>query len=140
MLSATDIADLVALMRSHGVSEIELANGGSSLRLVAAPGQTPPIEPPSPPSSLVISSPGVGRLTTDRAPGLAFAEIDSAVGEGQVLGLLATGFVRRAVVAPTAGVLCSILVPPGTLVGFGTPVFEISTSGGTQAGAGKEDS
>ena len=51
----------------------------------------------------------------------------SAVTAGQVLGLLQTGPLLQPVRAPSDGVLLEALVPHAATVGYGTPLFALST-------------
>lgn len=128
ILPLAEIAELTALMRRHGVALLELEEGGRLLRLAPGAADAP----------VQALSPGVGRLETQRAPGIPFASPGEAVAEGQILGLLRAGLVRRPVTAPLAGTLRGALLEEGALAGFGTPLFEITPNPHAAAGAATE--
>ncbi|HDR9759518.1 TPA: hypothetical protein ACK3Q6_003193 [Burkholderia cepacia] len=56
-----------------------------------------------------------------------FAQPGDAVSDGDVVGLLRSGLIYRAVRAPCAGTLDAVLVEPGTLTGHGQEVLRLQT-------------
>ncbi|RVT95589.1 acetyl-CoA carboxylase biotin carboxyl carrier protein subunit [Rhodovarius crocodyli] len=116
ILSPSQIAELTALMRAHGVDTLEISEGADSIRLVAAAGAA---AAPAAPATAKATAPGVGTFAPLACPG-------QAVQPGQVLGTIDAGLVRRPVTAPCAGTILRLLAEPGSLAGFGTPLFEIN--------------
>jgi acetyl-CoA carboxylase biotin carboxyl carrier protein len=54
-----------------------------------------------------------------------FVKVGDRVRENDVLGLLKIGVLYAPITAPTAGVVTKITAADGTLLGFGSPVFEL---------------
>ena len=115
ILSVSQIAELTALMRTNGVDTLEITEGADSIRLVAAAAAAAPVAP----TTAEATAPGVGNFAPLATPGLA-------VQPGQVLGTIDAGLVRRPVTAPRAGTILRLLAEPGSLAGFGTPLFELT--------------
>ncbi|MES2945359.1 MAG: biotin/lipoyl-containing protein [Pseudomonadota bacterium] len=80
----------------------------------------------APTALLLVAAPSVGVFlhhhplrTTPLAP------IGTTVQADQVVGLLQIGDLLLAVTAPQAGVVASVLMAHGSLVGYGVPLFEL---------------
>jgi acetyl-CoA carboxylase biotin carboxyl carrier protein len=122
-LAATDIAEL-ELTGPDGHLLLRRGTGGAIERI-----EPPPATPA--PAAITVAAPGVGRfLARHPLREVPLAAIGSRVAAGNLLGLLQVEDLLLPVVAPEAGVLAAVLVADGTLVGFGTPLFELTPGGG----------
>lgn len=131
-----DIQELRQIASWLAAAEIEFAelrHAGSTVRLTLEPaapsGGAGQVEQPSPaaaPTSIV-RSPSTGIFLTthpDRAAPLA--AIGNRVEAGNVVGLLQIAELYRPVVAVRGGVISAIPAEPGSLVGYGAPLFELA--------------
>lgn len=134
-LSVERIEALVKAARSKGLALLELEVDSASLGVrferagggEVKPGATTPtfMRPPADISE-PIRSPGVGRfLRRHPLGGPALPEPDAAVEVGALLGFIDSAGVLLPVRAPRAGRLGPPLLPDGTAVGFGAPLFKM---------------
>lgn len=144
-IQAEEIRGLAALARSLGLAMVEVADQGWSVRITVPGGAAPPRVAADQSAGLdcvPASSPGVGRFLPAHPMQPALIRTPGeTVAAGDVLGLVACGPVYRPVVAPCAGALARRLVEPGTLVGYGTAIFEIrsTTQGSRPDQRGRKD-
>ncbi|MEO8544690.1 MAG: hypothetical protein ABI434_13975 [Burkholderiaceae bacterium] len=126
-------ADIDAVTIESMVERVVLSrgpNGYSVQRSVAAPeapSDTPPATVP-PRGSVDVLAGSVG-IFLDRHPwrSTPLVQPGDRVQAGATLGLLQIGLVLASVVAPDTGTVSRPLIAPGTIVGYGTPLFDIAT-------------
>ncbi len=131
-MTSEEIEKLAAWCAEAGVSEIELAESGFSLRLRI---QSCDVEPAlavaeGPEVEVVfkgVRAPGVGvfRLAHPTT-GHPVAEPGQAVRQGETVGILQVGLCLKPVVAPMDGTLGAAIVEDGTVVGYGTPLYQLA--------------
>lgn len=127
---ASLVAQLTAWLAGTDIAVLELRGPDGLLRIVrtgddvrqeiVTAGEVAAGEPEP------VPSPGVGvfldrhplRLEPSAAPGSRHAV-------GDALGFIRIGPVLRAVTAPSDCLVADVLVPHGTIVGYGTPLFAI---------------
>ena len=97
-----------------GVVNVELVEHGTQVRAPAGAG-------------VIVRAPSLGILLA-RHPMRkeSIAPVGTRVRAGQVIALLQIGQLLTPVTAPQDGVLARSLVEPGTTVGFGTALLELS--------------
>ncbi|MDX8497810.1 biotin attachment protein [Mesorhizobium sp. VK4C] len=130
-MTAEEIEKLGAWCAAAGVSEIELAEAGFSLRLHIQFGNAEPYATVSeaPNAEAVfkgVRAPGVGvfRLVHPTT-GHPVVERGQPVRKGETVGVLQVGTCLKAVVAPADGALGDPLAEDGAVVGYGTPLYEL---------------
>jgi acetyl-CoA carboxylase biotin carboxyl carrier protein len=131
-----DIARIADWLATTDIGLLELRGPGTALRLRQTAGglRAEAITDDAgdgdgdAPAETVVTAPSLG-VFLHRHPLRAddLAPAGSAVTADQVLGLLQTGPLLRPVRAPADGVLLEALVPHGATVGYGTPLFALST-------------
>lgn len=129
-MTQDEMARLIAAMRAHGVTRLELSQPGKGrmLCLALANAASPPQLPASPRRRTVLS-PGIGRWVPLReGDGLSPPEIGASLRAGDPLGHVAQGAVLQIVAAPCAGRLASPLPEAGHVCGHGDPLAEIEES------------
>ncbi|MEY9120575.1 hypothetical protein [Bradyrhizobium yuanmingense] len=110
----------LALLELRGPNAtLRLVNDGASVRVVEGE-ETPSVDA----LSLTVRAPSPG-IFLDRHPlhECAVASVAADVWAGDPLGFLQIGPLLLAVPAPRVGTLTDVLVPHGTIVGYGTPLF-----------------
>ena len=123
------VAELSAWLQASDIDLLELRGPSGTLRLIRQDGRTiSTVEDDvgtSRPTVLARSS-GVGVFLDHHPlrlePGLP---ADGAVSAGAPIGFLRVGSLITAVLSPTDGVVIAMLAEPGSVVGYGTPLFEI---------------
>ncbi|WP_294931338.1 hypothetical protein [uncultured Paracoccus sp.] len=124
MFDDQDTDRLIAAMRSHGVTTLEIETDGAMLRLVLPAQAAPP--PASTPKREAARSRDIGAfLPRGGDDGLTALGEGDGVQAGEVLGYVARGPVRVAVTAPVSGRVAGAPPTPGTILGFGDTVLEI---------------
>ncbi|MGG5823478.1 acetyl-CoA carboxylase biotin carboxyl carrier protein [Falsiroseomonas sp. HW251] len=113
-----DATDIDGLELSGPEGALTLGRAGAARIADAAPRQA------AAPVAIAAPSPGV---FLDRHPLAAhpFAETGDEVAEGEPLACLQVGALLIPVRAPGAGIVAERLAEPGTLVGYGTPLFRL---------------
>ncbi|MGY4802421.1 hypothetical protein [Teichococcus aerofrigidensis] len=131
------LAGLLALMRATGVTELELAEGDTALRLSlpARPlaGAVPEATPRAAPAVETVHAVAFGILllrhpaeTRDPpAAGDGGAGAGDTVARGDILAYLAVGPLLQPVVAPCDGAIEAVRGRDGEIAGFGAPLFDI---------------
>ena len=143
------ISRLADLMARHGLSELELSENGSTIRLcrpIGAPPPVPvsgveevppaPLEPISPePAADAASSEEPGRFITAPMVGTffsaatpespAYISVGDSVTPDTVVCIIEAMKVMNEIKAETSGVVAKILVPNGSPVEFGQKLFEL---------------
>jgi acetyl-CoA carboxylase biotin carboxyl carrier protein len=138
LLSPSKWKQLAQWLAEADVDCLELSEPGLRLRLVrGADGYVVEQEqalaaPPAaePKQVTAATAPCAGLfLAAHPAQPSPLAVHGNRVRTGDVVGLLQIGLLLVPVVAPTAGFIGDILVPPGTLVGYGNRIVEIMVEG-----------
>jgi acetyl-CoA carboxylase biotin carboxyl carrier protein len=126
-LDAALVATLSRWLDATDIDRLELSGPEGALTLARTPGPAPQAAAPGDAArsgDVVSTSLGV---FLERHP-LAvrpFVEIGDAVAQGDMLGCLRVGALLTPVPAPAAGIVTHRLQAPGTLVGYGTPLFRL---------------
>ncbi|TIQ36485.1 MAG: biotin attachment protein [Mesorhizobium sp.] len=129
-MTAEEIEKLAVWCAAAGVSEIELAEAGFSLclRIQSANASSAAVSDRLRTEAVFkgVRAPGVGvfRLVHPTT-GHPVVERGQSVRKGETVGVLQTGPCLKAVVAPADGALGAALVEEGTVVGYGTPLYEL---------------
>ncbi|MGQ0635845.1 MAG: acetyl-CoA carboxylase biotin carboxyl carrier protein [Planctomycetaceae bacterium] len=142
------LRELIALMETHKLSEIDLRKGGERWRVRRGPEEVvqmfpaaglvsafPPPFPAAPrpePSTaeanegLVIESPTVGTFFEAPSPGdPPFVSVGSRVSEDTVVCIIEAMKVFNQIPAEVNGTIIAILVKNGDAVEFGQPLFRV---------------
>ena len=137
------IKKLMELVESHGITEIEISEGGQSIRMSrltapaaqpAAPAQVPvqAAEPPGaerPDTASAgheVASPMVGTFYSQPAPGAKpFVDLGSRVEVGDTLCIVEAMKMMNPIEADVDGTVVSILAENGAPVEFGQVLFLI---------------
>ncbi len=142
------IEEMLQLMESRGLVELEMEHQGLRIRLKkAAPGHAPQVveyvagvpHPPAPAHELppgdaeshriVIKSPMVGTFYRAPAPDAPpFAEVGQDLEVGQVVCILEAMKLMNEIKSEVAGRITEILVESGSPVEFGQPLFVVEPS------------
>ena len=129
------VTDLIALVQTSDLSEIEIEHGAFALRLerslqeapaaIAAPA-APSVAAPTPPEPLLLRSPQVGTFYLSAEPqGEPFIREGSVVEPGHVIGLIEAMKLINEVEAEAGGIVRRVLVEDGQPVEYGQPLFEL---------------
>lgn len=127
MLDATLVATLSRWLDETDIDGLELSGPEGSLTLGrAGAARTEDAAPDEAAAPVEIAAPSPG-VFLDRHPLAAhpFAEIGDEVAEGEPLACLQVGALLMPVRAPGAGIVAERMAEPGTLVGYGTPLFRL---------------
>ena len=143
---------LIDLVSESNISELEIAEADSKVRIVKTPAGAPvalaapaPVaqvigtpagvgvertaaepEPPAAPAGNVVKSPMVGTFYRSASPGAdAFVEIGSVVKIGQPICIIEAMKIMNEIEADRAGTVTKVLVENGQAVEFGQPMFVI---------------
>jgi len=146
---------LIDLVAESDISELEVTEGESKVRIVkntshaaqnqvvmmpsaaiaasaaapavaAAPLATPAAAPEAAPTGLIVKSPMVGTFYRSSAPGApAFVDIGSVVKEGDTLCIIEAMKLLNEIDADASGTIRQILVENGQAVEYGQPLFII---------------
>lgn len=133
-MKVEELRQVVHWLETARIGEFEIESDDCRLRLVlqSDAGQGSPI-------SLTVDDGedrGDGVIVAAEAPGVflvqhpqhagPIAPLGGPVRAGDVVALIQIGSIYAPVIASTDGTLAKILAVPQTLVGFGTPLFEIA--------------
>ncbi len=140
------VRDLAELLKETGLSEIEIEEGGTRIRVAmsggvaapaaAAPAVAAPAATPATPSQAAaepvgthpgtVTSPMVGTAFVAAEPGAdAFVSVGDNVTEGQTILIIEAMKVMNPIPAPRAGKVIEILVSDAEPVEFGQPLMVI---------------
>lgn len=140
-MTPPELQQVAAWLADTDIGLFELRTAHDHVRLRRGPGAsgfvdetaTPAMEdaasagvPAAPPSVSAVTAASVG-IFLHRHPLRAtpLAATGTTVQAGQVVGLLQIGALLLPVAAPRAGVVASVLVDHGSLVGYGTTLLEL---------------
>lgn len=129
-MTLEEIERLASRCVASGIGEIALSEPGFSLRLRLMPivATQPLAEDGSlgAPRPEWVRAPGVGVFrSVHPTTGHAVAAPGQKVRKGDTVGVLQIETRLKAVVAPVDGVLGRALVEDGTVVGYGTPLYDL---------------
>lgn len=131
MFCDDDQLRLIAAMRAHGVTTLEVEAGGDLLRVALAAGPAAAPAPAARPAAAPFPaiSPDIGtflpRGDDDGLPPLA--EGDHVLAE-EVLGYCRRGAIRAAIISPAAGRINGPIPETSNILGHGDPVFFVEQS------------
>ena len=129
-MTQDDMARLIAAMRAHGVTRLELSQPRKGRMVCLTLGDTPVPQHPATPRRHAVLSPGIGRwVPLGRGDGLSPPGTGALLRAGDPLGHVAQGGVLQIVVAPCGGRLASALPDAGHVCGHGDPLAEIEEAG-----------
>lgn len=114
-LTDDDLQQIVDAFRGSGCTLLELTSGAIRLRLGRRPAES---SPSAGGKTVPVAAPFVGTFTGSVAAG-------QTVGKGAVLGTIRSLRTETGVLATEAGTIAAQLVPEGSFVAFGAPLFEI---------------
>ena len=138
MIELKKIENIMKLMTTHQVEELEITDNHQKIRLVKKTGQPPIVEntqqPVSPVQTTnkresqrqqkVITSPFVGTFYRSPSPGAdPFIEVGQTVKKGEVLCIIEAMKLMNEIEAETSGRVTEILVDNGTAVEFDQPLI-----------------
>lgn len=126
MTDSGTIHDLQAMLKKHGLAELEFQDGERHLRIRAggvgseiARESSRRLTPER--GTEVIPAPHAGVFRT-QGPSVA-TTLPRLVSRGEIAGILQIGSLLRPVTIPEDGILERALVSDGSTVGYGTPLF-----------------
>jgi acetyl-CoA carboxylase biotin carboxyl carrier protein len=129
------VQQLSAWLADTDIALLELNGPGLSLRLYkegdpaaieADPRAAPPRATPARPEGLTVRAPSVGVfLTTHPLHATPLALPGARVRAGEPIALMQIGALLLPVPAPQDAIVRAVLAVPGTLMGFGTALFEL---------------
>ena len=148
------LRELIGLMETHGLSEIDLRRGdqrwklrrgpAEAIQMIPAAGYPPamsfPSAPPAPapavpaaptapaedPNLVAIKSPTVGTFYEASAPGdTPFVAVGSKISQDSVVCIIEAMKVFNQITADVNGTITAVLVRNGDAVEFGQPLFRV---------------
>jgi acetyl-CoA carboxylase biotin carboxyl carrier protein len=131
-MEAAEIEQVARWLEEAGIAVLDITGPARSIRITMDGAGTADL--PSPAVSaggsravVAAASPGTFR---DRHPlhGTPLASEGQAVKAGDIIGLVEAGGVFVPVTARADGTIVRRLAEPGTLVGFGTPLWELAAA------------
>lgn len=129
ILSDDDLGGLAEVMRKAGVRLLEVEGAGQRVRMTLEPSRSvlpAPVEIGAGEAPTLVKAASMGRFRAAHPDGLFPAgKLDAVVERGQILGFVQVGTLLLPVAAPRGGRLARILAADESLVGYGTPLFEI---------------
>lgn len=126
-----EIARLIAAMRFHGVTRLELSQPRKGLQLCLTLADAPPQhQPPATQRRRAVLSPGIGLwVPLGRGDGTSSPAVGARIRAGDPLGHVAQGAVLQIVAAPCDGRLASALPTAGHACGLGDQLAEVEDPG-----------
>lgn len=134
-MSSTWIASILERMERHGMAEFEYRDEARHVLLSA--GEVVDVEAvatdalpsaASAPRAETITAPHIGIFLKDHPRDIAGAALPRLVRKGEIIGYLKAGSLLRPVTSASEGVLVRCHIDAGTLVDFGTPLFDIQAT------------
>jgi len=147
------LRELIGLMESHGLSEIDLRRGdqrwklrrgpAEGMQMIPMPGYSagpafapPPASSPTPassaappaedPNTVAVKSPTVGTFYEASAPGdRPFVAVGTKVTQDSVVCIIEAMKVFNQITADVNGTVTAVLVKNGDAVEFGQPLFRV---------------
>ena len=130
------VRSLVGIMRSGGMTELDVAFGTVSIRLrgriaaipLADGDEFPDIEPSSAEAepAAVLAAPMIGTYYAGPTPGSPpFVEPGDTIAAGQIIGIIEAMKIMNEIPAERGGIVDEVLVSNGQPVEFGTPLIRL---------------
>jgi acetyl-CoA carboxylase biotin carboxyl carrier protein len=140
--SLDDVTDavrsLVDVMRSNGLTELDVTSGAVSIRLRAPKSGGPKAsaiaagEPHAPAGSTsettdhIVTAPMIGTFYSSPAPGeSAFVSVGDHIQAGQTIGIIEAMKIMNEIVADRSGVVVEVIARNAEAVEYGSPLFRI---------------
>ena len=134
MIDLKKIENVMKLMTTYQVDELEITDNHQKIHLVKQRGPSPTIETSQPappvtkqspqPSQKTITSPFVGTFYRSPSPGAEpFIEVGQTVKKGDVLCIIEAMKLMNEIEAETGGRVAEILVDNGVAVEFDQPLI-----------------
>lgn len=138
MIELKKIENIMKLMTTYQVEELEITDNHQKIRLIKQRGQPPTIQQTQPPTQptqptqpvnkqapqKIISSPFVGTFYRSPSPGAEpFIEVGQTIKKGEVLCIIEAMKLMNEIEAETDGRVAEILVDNGTAVEFDQPLI-----------------
>jgi acetyl-CoA carboxylase biotin carboxyl carrier protein len=138
-MSNDDIKELIQIVLSTGISELEVQRGENRVRIRAhgshsevtvtgslSGSQTPAPPPAISPDTVLVKSPIVGTFYESASPGTPpFVKVGDAVEPGQVLCIIESMKLMNEIESEIAGTVVSRLMENGRPVEYGEALFAI---------------
>lgn len=130
--SPSELRQIADWLRAAGLEMIEIAGPHGQVRLRVAPdGVTAPAvtaaDAAPPPAPRVVRTQGFGELLWSHPlRPAAFVAVGDTVAAGQIVALLRTGEILAPVFASAGGVAARLLGEEGSVLGYGSPVLELT--------------
>lgn len=126
-MTADEVRQIAAWLEAAGIDRFELTAPGMRLRLTLGGGGTRAAQPEAPPVTPRLVARGTGLfLDTHPCGDAPLVRPGQRVRAGAIVALLHTGPLIQPVTAIEDGIVGALLVTPGTMVGFGTPLMEFT--------------
>ena len=133
MIELKKIENIMKLMTTYQVEELEITDNHQKIHLIKRRGQPPTIEQTQPTQPVskqapqpqkIITSPFVGTFYRSPSPGAEpFIEVGQIVKKGEVLCIIEAMKLMNEIEAETDGRVAEILVDNGTAVEFDQPLI-----------------
>jgi biotin carboxyl carrier protein len=112
---------LIEITGPHGSVRITMEGQGAIVDRSGVPA------PSADPADLLVTAASPGTFCDQHPTRTApLAPEASAVRAGDIIGLVEVGGIYAPVAAPADGILARRLVAPGTLISYGTPLFDLT--------------
>lgn len=138
-MDVKSIENLAKLMKENGLTSLELAQDGVSLKLerksgpepapaAASPFVTAPVEPePAPQKGSLVLSPTVGVFYTSASPeSKPYVEVGSRVKKGDTLCIIEAMKLMNEIPSEVDGTVVEVCVGNGQVVEYNQPLFRIA--------------
>jgi acetyl-CoA carboxylase biotin carboxyl carrier protein len=140
--SVTDAVRLLTdIMRSNGLTEIDIATGDISIRLRAAktgggsktvvtatPSHTGEAQAAPQVTGHVVTAPMIGTYYASPAPGEPpFIRVGDTVQAGQTIGIIEAMKIMNEIVSDRAGVVLEVIAANAQAVEYGSPLVRLDT-------------
>jgi len=131
------VRELITLMGSGGITELDLTTGGVTIRLrgnggghaiAALPSTTGDTsKSPEPAAGHVITAPMIGTYYASPAPGeAAFVQVGDEVEVGQTVGIIEAMKIMNEIVADRPGIVAEVMVENAQAVEYGSPLLRLT--------------
>lgn len=128
------VRDLINMMGSGGITELDLSTGDITIRLRGNHGGQLAVSPAATPSAATsvqpvghhVTAPMIGTYYSAPSPGEApFVHVGDDVEVGQVVGIIEAMKIMNEIVSDRAGVVLEVLVENAEPVEYGSPLIRL---------------